>query len=436
MSGRVVIVGGGIAGLTLALKLAQAGREVQVVEREPVVGGLARSFRYGDFVFDIGPHRFHTDVPETNAFIREILGEDSLEIDRRSGVWMFGRYFDWPLTARSILKMPYSTLLKTGFDLLFGKSSDCRNFEEYVTSKYGRTLYNIFFKPYTEKFLGIPCSEISSDWAVTGIERAVIDKGIESGDLGSFARSILTTSSRMKFIYPKSGGIGRFSEYLVRGIEELGGEVCTGAEVEQLIVDQGKVAKVVVNGREAPCDLLVWTAPPPQLLQMLGRGTTDLEYLPLLLLNYEVEGEPLMDYQWCYFGDERIPFNRVSIPARFNPALAPPGKTGICVEVTSSSKSVSDRVESLDRAVRKGLVEVGLVAGEDAITGVHVEKVPNAYPLYRLNYQNEFQKTAAIVAEYGNIELLGRTGSFWYNNMDHSIEAALDLALSLEHVYV
>jgi len=429
MSDRVVITGAGIAGLTLGYKLAQAGRQVLVVEKELAIGGLARSFRYGEFVFDVGPHRFHTDLPEINAFIHEVLAGDCLNIGRRSGVWMFGRYFEWPLTAGSILKMPPSILLQVGLDLFFGHAGGEGNFEEFIVKKYGKTLYRIFFKPYTEKFLGLPCSEISSEWAVTGIERAVIDKSVDSGDLKSFARSILTANSCLQFIYPKSGGIGRFAELLAQGIRDFGGEVHVGAEVEQIVVGRAKASKVIINGRPVECGRLVWTAPPQQLLSLLGLGTPALEFLPLLLFNYEISGEPLVDYQWCYYGDENVPFNRVSIPTSFSPTLAPPGKSGICVEVTGNVVS-GDEV-ALDRSIRKALVDVGVVGSVDVITEVHVERVANAYPVYRLNYQDEMRKVAASVEEYANIWLLGRTGSFWYNNMDHSMEASLLLAKKL-----
>ena len=429
MSDKVVITGAGIAGLALGYKLAQAGRQVLVVEKENVVGGLARSFRYGEYVFDVGPHRFHTDLPEINGFILEVLAGDHLYVGRASGVWMFGRYFDWPLTAASILKMPPAVILRVGLDLFFGTAGGDGNFEEFIIKKYGRTLYRIFFKPYTEKFLGLSCAEISKEWAITGVERAVIDKRIESGDLKSFARSILTTDSAMQFIYPKSGGIGRFAELLAQGIQAFGGEIHTGAEVEQLVVDQMRVTSVVINGRQVECGCLVWTAPPQQLLPMLGLAPPELEFKPLLLFNYEISGRPLMDYQWCYYGDKNIPFNRVSIPTAFNPVLAPTGKTGVCVEVSDNVAANGEAV--LDLTIRKALVAVGLVADVDVITTVHVERVANAYPVYRLNYQDEMRKVASSLEEYGNIELLGRTGAFWYNNMDHSIEASLCLAAEL-----
>ncbi len=428
MSDRVVITGAGIAGLTLGYKLAQAGRQVLVVEKEKVVGGLARSYCYGEYLFDVGPHRFHTEQPEITAFIHEVLGGDYLIIDRRSGVRMFGQYFDWPLTVGSILKMPLATLLLVGLDLFLGSGGE-GNFEEYIIKKYGKTLYRVFFKPYTEKFIGLPCDQISREWAITGIERAVIDKKIQSADLISFTRSVLKTDAPLKFIYPKSGGIGRFAELLAQGIKRFGGEVRTCSEIEQLVVDRGKVSRVIIDGETVECGQIVWTAPPQQLLSLLGLGLPDLEFLPMLLFNYEISGRPLVTYQWCYYGDEEVPFNRVSMPNAFNPLLAPEGKTGICVEV--SGEVAAENEGSLDLRIRRALVKVGLLPDVDVITKVHIERVANAYPVYRLNYQEEIDKVNVAVAAYDNISLLGRTGSFWYNNMDHSIEASFNLAAKM-----
>lgn len=430
--GKTVIVGAGVAGLTLAYQLSRAGREVVLVEREGAVGGLARSFKYDGFTFDVGPHRFHTDLPQVMDFIHEILEDDYLSIERRSGVWMFGRYFDWPLSPSSLLGMPLPVLCSVGADFLRRSAQAEGNFEDYIIGKYGRTLYEIFFKPYTEKFIGLPCPEVSSDWAVTGIDRAVIDKNLRLNDLSSLAKSLFASSPPLQFVYPQSGGISVFAEKISRKILANGGRILTGTEVTGIVRTGNRINKVMVSGEEHECDLLVWTASPDDLFRLLGYGGTGLSYLSLLLYNYRLDAPPCIDYQWCYFGSADIPFNRVSVPVHFNPALAPAGKSGICVEVTCRKGDRAWKVPGeMDPAIRKALAATGVIRDGDEISGLSVERIADAYPVYDLDYPDKVRKVEEHLKQWGNIKLLGRTGTFWYNNMDHSIGSALDLCRNI-----
>lgn len=432
MRKRVVVVGAGVAGLTLAYKLGCAGHDVVVVESEPRVGGLARSFEYNGYVFDMGPHRFHTDIPGVIDFIKEILDSNYITIERKSGVWMFGRYFDWPLRFSSLFNMPLHVLLSVGMDLLKKKRIKGESFKDYIEERYGKTLYKIFFEPYTEKFLKMSCSKVSKDWAVTGIDRAVIDKRIRVTDAYELARSVMSPAQRLDFIYPEKGGIGKFSEDLEKKIRDKGGVVLVNSKVENIVRSGTRIDAVKVNNISYECDLLIWTAPITEILKLLGREVKGLDYLSLLLFNYSIDHEPFIDYQWCYYGSKDVPFNRVSIPSLFNPSLAPPGKSGMCVEVTCSKDSPEwKNPERLEQSIRKSLIEVGAVKGEKYINGLHIERVPNAYPIYVLDYKERQQEANKIVEEVSNLRLLGRTGSFWYNNMDHSISAALDLCKTL-----
>lgn len=431
MSGRhnkIIIVGAGVAGLTLAYKLSCNGEDVLLVEKESQVGGLARSFEYDGFVFDIGPHRFHTDIPGVIDFIKEILGDEYITIERKSSVWMFGRYFDWPLRPSALLKMPLPVLFSVGMDMLRRKKKGGDSFEGYIVSRYGKTLYEIFFRPYTEKFLKLPCSAISEDWAVTGIERAVIDNRVRVTDAYELARSVVFPAPSLEFIYPKNGGIGLFSKKLRERIVSNGGTILSGSEVKEIIRGDGIIKEVVVGDQVYDCNLLVWAGAMTDILKLLGCMGSDLEYLSLLLFNYEVGHEPLFDYQWCYFGTEDIPFNRISVPSLFNPLLAPPGRTGLCVEVTCrKGTSEWQQPDMLEPMIRGSLKKVGAIRDKRDITGLHIERVPNAYPVYGLDYREKKMEATKIIEGCKNIKLLGRSGSFWYNNMDHSINAALNL---------
>ena len=165
-----VVVGAGVAGLSFAHTVLGEERSTVVVERNDHVGGLARSYRYGDFVFDVGPKRFHTEDQEVLDFLFSILGKDYIVVDRSSAVHLFGRYFPGPLDHHALFRLPLRVMVSSGLDLLRRREpKDENSFTEYTRSRYGDTLYRLFFKPYTEKFLQIPCEDVHVDWAKTAI---------------------------------------------------------------------------------------------------------------------------------------------------------------------------------------------------------------------------------------------------------------------------
>lgn len=426
----VVIVGAGIAGLTLALLLARQGYRPVVVEREPEVGGLARSFTYDGFTFDIGPHRFHTDNPLVDNLVREVLGEDLIEIERRSGVWMAGKYLDWPLDISAALKLPFGLLFASFLELFKKREHSDDSFESYIIGRYGRPLYEEFFKGYTEKFLGLPCSMISRDWAVTGIDRAVIDSSIRMDDLKSLVLAACRPSASLAFLYPGSGGIGVFSQRLAKMVEQAGGTVLLGKDVTGVEIIGDKVHGVTLQGGgKITCNNLFWSAAITGLQKILGESAIDLHYLSMLLYNYRVCEPARVPYQWCYFGAADIPFNRVSIPSHFNPLLSPPGKVGVCVEVTCPVGDLRmDCPEKAEPAIRRVLTDAGIIGGRAEVEGVAIERIPDVYPIYALDYQQKLDALVQRLSRISNLHLVGRSGRFWYNNMDNSIEDAIMVA--------
>jgi len=426
----VVIVGAGIAGLTLALLLARQGLRPVVIEREREVGGLARSFAYDGFTFDIGPHRFHSDNPLVDAFVREVLGEDLIEIERRSGVWIGGRYLDWPLDVSAAFKLPFSLLFASFLELFKKREQGDDSFESYIIARYGRPLYEEFFRGYTEKFLGLPCSMISRDWAVTGIDRAVIDSSIRMDDLKTLVFAACRPSAPLTFLYPGSGGIGVFSKRLARMVEQAGGTVFTGVDVVGIEIVGEKIHGVIVPGEGLiKCDNLYWSASITGLQDVLGYPPAGLSFLSMLLYNYRVREPARVPYQWCYFGSADIPFNRVSIPSRFNPGLSPPGKVGVCVEVTCHADDPRmECPEKAEPAIRRVLANTSIIGGQAEIEGVAIERIPEAYPIYSIDYQQKLDTLMQKYSQISNLHLLGRSGRFWYNNMDNSIEDAIIIA--------
>ena len=425
----VTIVGAGVAGLTIGYQLSQKGYDVTVVERNDVVGGLARSWHYGDFHFDVGPHRFHTENPRVAAFIRNLLGSDALEIPRKSGVRMFGRFHEWPLRPSILLSMPVSLMLRGARDLLLKERLPGESFEADVVNKYGRTLYEIFFKPYTEKFLFYSPRDLHRDWARAGVNRAVIDQRAASDNLWTLLKNTLMPRPvETTFLYPPTG-VGRFSEIAADGIRSRGGRVLLGRAVAGLETSGSRIGAVVVGGDERlPLDNLVWTGPLPAINQLLGVRGVDLEYLSTIFYNLEINKPAKRDYQWTYYGGDEI-FSRVSTPVAFAASTAPAGKSGLCVEFTC--REGDERWQNAERyadPIIHDLVRTETIDSRADVDRVHIERVPNTYPIYKLNYLEELTRNLRELAQYENLLLAGRCGRFWYNNMDHSIGQGLTMA--------
>jgi protoporphyrinogen oxidase len=430
-----LIVGAGVAGLTFAHSVLGEGKTALVVERNDHVGGLARSFRYGDFFFDVGPKRFHTEDPEVLSFLLSVLGDEYLVVDRSSAVHLFGRYFPWPLDQRALFRLPFSVMLSAGFDLLRRKPpADENSFTEYTRSKYGDTLYRLFFKPYTEKFLQIPCESVHVDWAKTGINRAVIDKRVKTDSLFDLVKNVLIPRPVVtEFIYPSRGGFGTFCEMLGGAVRARGGGVLLENTVTSISTSGDRVVEVTLQGgRKLEPGHLIWSGNLGALAKLLGKEPPPLRYLSTVLYNIEVEAEVLQKEQWIYFGGRDTELSRVSITTEMAPYMAPSGKTGLCVEVTGfEGEGVWKDPEALVPRILEDLVRLKLVAAKEDFGAVHIERVRDTYPIYDLRYKESFALAARMVKPLSNLKLLGRTGAYWYNNSDHSMKMSLQLARHL-----
>jgi protoporphyrinogen oxidase len=425
---RTVVVGAGVAGLTIAERLSAQGHDITVLEKNTVVGGLGRSWHYGDFHFDVGPHRFHTENPRVAAFVRDVLGQDAIEIPRKSGVRMFDRFHEWPLRPGILFAMPIALMFRGAKDLLVKEHLPGDSFEADVVNKYGRTLYEIFFKPYTEKFLFHSPAVLHRDWARAGVNRAVIDKRAASDSLWSLLmNTLLPKPVDTTFLYPPTG-VGRFSEFLTDRITRAGGRVLLGQNVEAVETSGDRVTAVRTSQGTFPCDDIVWTGPITEMNRHLGIAGVDLEFLSTIFYNLEINTPAKLDYQWTYYGGDEV-FSRISAPTVFSDTMAPAGKSGICVELTC--KEGDERwmdPERYTEPVIADLVRTRTIDGRGDIDAVHVERVPNTYPIYKLNYLGELTKNLRDLARYRNLLLAGRCGRFWYNNMDHSIGQGLTMA--------
>jgi protoporphyrinogen oxidase len=424
-SPSAIVVGGGVAGLCLADKLSAAGIRVTILEKEEKVGGLARSLVHGDFVFDIGPKRFHTYSPSVENYLHEILGRAYRTIGRKSSVYFLGRLHPWPLQTSSVFRLPPLVLARCLVDLFRKPRFDGTSFSSYILSRYGKTLYQVFFRDYTRKFCHEDPEQMHEAWAQGSIHRAIIDKRFDQGSLLAVARmALLPKRAVTRFLYPL-GGMDRFHEALAARVQRQGGRIHVNTPA-RLVAGQGGTLIVETPDAAHRADRVFWTAPITEAHDSLvGRGP-HLKHLTLAL--FLIEARRVCDdgNQWTYFSSPELLISRTSYPRSFDPGLVPRDAGSIVAEVTvPEGGSVQwDRWEEL---VIRDLHEAGVCRHED-VRAVHHARIPYAYPVYELRYQDALKRVMGDLAAFPALVLAGRCGKFWYNNMDDSLEDSMQIA--------
>lgn len=425
----IVIVGAGITGCIIAQGLVRKGYKVILIEKSHKIGGLAKTFHYNDLSFDIGPHRFFTLKPQILRFIRSILKDEYIILPRDSKVYFLDRYYRWPLCPKTIFKLPLTITFKSGWELFLSlinnSNNRCCTFEDYILINYGSNLYNLFFKDYTEKFFGLSPKELHCHWAKEGIKRAIIDERIQSRNLFNIIKTPLNFKLKTEFIYPKTG-IDEFCNRLAEEIKERNGEIWLNSAITYIRNSSERIEEIAFDNLKIKPQMLIWTGPLGEVCNLLKLPNIGFDYLSLLLFNIELNKPANKAFQWCYYGSKDIIFNRVTIPSLFSKNMSTNGKTGLCVEITcKEDDQVWNNPAVLIEKVKKDLVKVGLIGDSDAIEDIHIEKVCNAYPIYRMNYLQNIKKAKENLDKFKNFVLAGRTGLFWYNNMDDCIENGL-----------
>jgi protoporphyrinogen oxidase len=278
----VVIIGAGPAGLTAALELARIGTPVLVLEAGPRVGGLAQTVEYEGFRFDIGGHRFFSKIPAVTALWRSILGADFIRRPRLSRIYYNGAFFDYPLKAANALKglglIRSIGIVASYITAQMRPIAPEVSFEDWVTNRFGRRLYETFFKTYTEKVWGIPCASLSARWAaqrIMGLSLATAVVNMLAPKLNRRSGKTIKTLID-EFEYPRLGP-GMMWEAFDREVKRLGGQVRLNTKVTRLVHDGSRVEAVEFEheGKRSiqPVSYVVSTMALRHLIESLGDQT-------------------------------------------------------------------------------------------------------------------------------------------------------------------
>ncbi len=440
--GKVVILGAGPAGLGAGWKLTERGFKPDILELKPFVGGMAHTMRSDGYLWDLGPHRFHSSNPAIIADMKKLLGEDLEERFRKTRVFFWKKMYDYPLNASNLLKnLPPHVAISSFADFAFTvvknkiRPQPDDNFESWVVNRFGRRLYDIYFGPYTAKVWGRDPKKLSSSWAAQRV--AVVDLwdltlrtlGLRKGD-----NQFHHTEYKDLFWYPRRG-VGSISEAIAAKTEEGGGNIHLNARMTEVRHENGHITEVVYQQHGQthviPCDYLVSTVPVSVLVRSLNpappveiiNAAKGLKFRAMIFLYLKLNKPKVTDDHWIYFPDPKVVFNRISEMKNFSHEACPEGKGSLCVEITCD---IGDEIwtaseEELYEKTIQGLVEAGLIKPEDVL-GHFFERLPNAYPSYDLNYEANLAALIYHLSGFDNIITGGRQGLFRYINTDHALE--------------
>ena len=410
---RVAVLGAGVSGLSSAVLLQEKGYEVRVFEASDQVGGLARSFDWHGFDCDIAPHRLFTRDKEAKARLLELVPMNRHQ--RRSRIFIADRIVRDPVNpVELMLRLPpsISTRLVSGY--LFKPKLPEDSFENLALNKFGRGLYEFFFKPYTRKMFGVPPSEISVDW---GRQKLRV----------SGLRDVIRRNTKIyfrEFHYPTEGGYGAICHALA---DRVADHTLLNAKVVGLDTQEGQIRGVryVRDGREEhfECDRLVSTLPATILGKMLGHDF-NLRFQSVVLVYLLINRPRVMPYHWIYFGDRDVVINRMSEFKNFADATAPKDCTVLNAEVTVPSdnplEDVLDALERYDLVDRQEVLDTMLLHERFA------------YPVYDQAYEKAIEESKEVFGRFGNLHLVGRNAEFRHIEVDEAFASALAMVRSLE----
>jgi protoporphyrinogen oxidase len=447
----VLVIGAGPAGLTAAYESSKLGLEPTVIEADRQVGGLSRTVNYRGYRFDIGGHRFFSKVELINELWREILNEDFLLRPRLSRIYYRQHFFDYPLKALNALAGlgPVEALL---VGLSYTKArllphEEETNLEQWVSNRFGDRLYRIFFKTYTEKVWGIPCTEISADWAAQRIKNLSLREAVRNALLGAGKTKdgeIITTLID-QFHYPRLGP-GMMWECCRDILAERGHETIEGVNVERVRHRHGRVEAVygrTGEGQEVEfgADQFISTMPLRELIRALDppppdavlRAADYLRYRDYLTVVLIVNRDKIFPDNWIYIHSPEVKMGRIQNYKNWSPEMVPdPSRTSLGLEYFVWDKD-DEWTWSKERLVELGVREcarIGIIEPDEVEDGT-VVRMKKAYPVYDQHYHEALDTIRQFLETIPNLQTVGRNGLHRYNNQDHSMLTAVYAARNI-----
>lgn len=427
---RTLIFGGGLTGLSTAYHLdQQAARtgdaslaDYLLVEREARLGGLTRTEEIKGYFFDHTGHWLHLRHAEMKAFVRDIMGDDMLEVARKSRIWSHGALTHFPFQ-QNLHGLPVDVVyrcLQGAIDAAMaqarGEFAPPANFKEFCLQNFGQGITDAFMVPYNTKLWGCEPEEITADWCSRFLPRPNIAQ-MTAGALGVTDDQ---AGYNAKFVYPRQGGIEAFASRIAGHVPEAK----VALNTTPVSIDLKARTCTLSDGQVVQWQRLVSSIPVPELLKLVvdlpqpvATAASRLRCTSLRYLVYGVARQVLDDIQWLYVPEPKYPFYRIGSFSNAVPSLAPPGKSSLYVEVANNVVASDDEVKA---SVRQFLREQGWLDAADQIEVEEVRHIRYGYVVFDQHYFPAKDAIFPYLAGAG-VHSLGRYGAWVYSSMEDAL---------------
>jgi len=438
---EVAIFGAGPAGLAAASKLVKNGKDTIVFEKDKQVGGISKTIEFKGYRFDLGGHRFFTKSREVNELWTETLGQDFLTRPRLSRIFYKNKFFDYPVKPLNALRgLGFVESLFILFDYLKTKLfpyNEEKTFEQWVSNRFGKRLFNHFFKSYTEKLWGIPCDQIQAEWAAQRIKGLSLTSALKNALFPDKSGKIKTLID--EFQYPKYGP-GMMYERLAKDIEDIGGKVFLNQEVAGINHENFKVKSATIKNlagetKEYFADHFLSSMPITELVKRLSpappkeviAAAGKLTYRSFITVSVILNSANSFPDTWIYVHSPEVKMGRIQNFKQWSPFMVPDQtKTALGLEYFCTEGDALWNMSDKDLLAlgMKELEKIGLGREKDFVDGF-VARAAKTYPVYDATYPENIKIVRNYLDKFPNLQPIGRYGMFKYNNMDHSILTGL-----------
>ncbi|MCM8784041.1 MAG: FAD-dependent oxidoreductase [Candidatus Omnitrophica bacterium] len=423
---KVIVVGTGLAGLSLAYHLKKRGIRFLVFEKSKQIGGLASSKKLSNFIFDYSGHLLHFKNKKLFNFVRGFLGRDLIRHKRNSTIYFFQSFIPYPFQV-NLFALPEKIKEKCLKDFIeaHNKRIEINNFYDWIMKNFGKGIGNYFMFPYNNKFWTVPLENLTYFWTNGLIPVPTVKEIIRRAE-----RKINKDFGYNAFFWYPKRGISDISLALAKEVKNI----FTQCEIKKIDLKNKKVR--LANNSWEKYDYLFSSIPLPELPKLIKDMPQEilslckkLRWNSIFNINLGIDGEVKLPYHWIYFPEKRFSFYRVGFYHNFSSKIVPKGKSSIYIEISYSKFKPINKKEIISVAI-KDLIKVGILKGEENILVKDINDIKYGYPIYDFNYEMARGKILDYLKEK-NIISFGRYGSWRYMSMEDVLGEGEDIAMNL-----